>query len=307
MSRQHDGALVGDDDTVVAGLVYDVVATVDGVPAINCTWSVPGDVIAGYDVSPASAAVVPLTDLMSNPIQVAFWQSGTYTFYCEGEDPTTGEWAEGQSDFACLAPSGDIVGTIGAVRAGTGEGNVQWLQLAADDASPLGGDQTGITLDGTVYDAPAAGTIGFFQLVTPSRAGVRSGAAVAWSLNGQTVLDAAQNEVFYQGETAQIAQGGQQALPVTDCPALAEIVEQNWTTLSVTAPAEVFSTYLMYVPDQGIPIPVSAISWWWQGQTVQTNGAWGGVTGNGQDCPNAGQDATGFPVWNTTQANGTWP
>jgi hypothetical protein len=308
LAVRRNGQDVAADDFLAAtvGVVYEITALLDDVPAWDCQWTIPVQgVVQDYEPTLQGAAPVPLgpADLASNPITLAFWQPGAYELAVVGMTPE-GEGA-GQMEVEVDAPVATLVDTtFGVVRAGPGDENAWWLQLAGNDGQPLGHEQTGIGLEGSVSNAPLGGTIGFIQLVSPSRFGVIAGQPVMSSLNGQTVLDATgdQASALYGDLTAGV-EGGAAELPITDAPAIYVTPEMNWSDMEVGQ--EVFQTFLMYQPPGGIFVPLSVITWSWAGQTVQTDGAWGPAQ-NTTQVVGAAQPPTGFPAWTTNVSASTY-
>jgi hypothetical protein len=300
LAVRRNGQDLAADDFLAAtvGEVYEITAVLDGEPAWDCQWTVPVQgVVQDYQPTLQGAAPVPVgpADLASNPITLAFWQPDAYVISVVGMTPEG--VAAGLLEVEVSAPVATLVDTtFGVVRAGPGDENAQWLQLAGNNGQPLGHEQTGIGLNGSVSAAPLGGTIGFIQLVTPSRGGVEAGQPVVFSLNGQPVLDASgdQASALYGDLTAQVPAGGEADLPITDAPAIYVTPEMNWSDMAVGQ--EVFQTFLMYQPPGGIFVPLSVIEWYWGGQTVQANGAWGAAQNTAQ-LVGVAQSPTEFPVW----------
>jgi hypothetical protein len=253
-----------------------------------------------------------VTNLVANPITLAFWQPGAYTLVAQSADPPGAGVLEVDSSTPGFTFAPTFFGGVVANSDGAGG---WWLQLAdPSTAPPLGPQQTGVALTATVFGAELGDTIGFIQLVTPSRQGIMNGGAVAGNLNSQTVLDAdgGQANAFYQGMTAQVDGTGEAELNMDDAPALSvlPIMPGNavWTELAVgqtAAGPESFQTYLMYQPQGGIFVPLSVIAWSWMGLTNQVNGVWSAAQNAGQDIGEA-VDATAFPVWSNNQTNFDW-
>jgi hypothetical protein len=309
ISMSRRGERLGDVLQATVGEVYEITALVDGEQAVDCQWTVPTQaVVQDYQPTATSAGRVPVgpADLAANPITLAFWRPGAYEISVTGFAPD-GTPASGQDEVECGAPIASLVAEyLGAVRAGPGDDGAQWLQLAGP-AGQLGHGQVGIKLVGDVTDAPVAGSVACIQLATPARYGVRAGQPVAWSLNGQTVLDGGPTGYLYQDTVVAIAQGGEATIEVTDCPALYATPDMGWNEMSISrgGPAETFQTFLMYQPVGGIWVPLEVITWTWQGHTVQTGDAWSPVQGPGQSC-GEGIGADDFPSWTAATAGGSY-
>ena len=301
----------GDPDatyTVTVGEVGRHIAR-SNVPILAVQWVIAGGgPVAGYTVNQAAGVVEPITPTMmaSNPLTFA-WSSGpscvvgVYIVTAYGRGYV-------ENSFSVTSPHVNFFESMTEQVYVGPYGGRTFLRFGdpSDPSTP------GIVLNAVLFGAQsAAGRVGILQLATNQRTGSdSSGQAYHWSLNGRAVLDVGPGAAytFYQDTIVDLPVGGNAQIDVTDAPAAELGPPFSLVSIGDGNPvvAESYCAYLMFSPSGGIWIPLSVLTWTWEGYSQLVEKSWGPVQQPGNRVNPSGVPTVNFPTWNANTAAGHW-
>jgi hypothetical protein len=263
----------------------------------NFQWTVPGDTISNYVVEQdESSATVGTNFPTTNSSAVFYWLDGASNRVVRCSAMLGGITFSNQATFNIIRPTIDFTGTIGVVFLDT---NCIYfpntLSLHLGGTVNNGTTNYGITCLSTnpnLYGYDTNSSAGFIvaQIITnfsisyTSSNGSTASTNISGLDNSYPVenLGDGNNKTFY------------------DAPADA-IVQANLVQLSVT---DSFSTFVMFIPDEplAIPVPLRRVDWTWSGTASFTNGQWILTSPNSAITAN-NQNTLSFPTWTNVFRN----
>lgn len=298
-----------DTYTVCVGQILQCTATSD-VPILAVWWLVNGSAVADYSITSNAGVVTPISPSMyaTNPLRLAFVTAGT----CSVGVYITTACGRGyvQHNFDVTAPHINFFDShTGHVYVGPSEGKT-YLRFGtpSDPSGP------GITINAVLYGTQSTrGRVGILQLAVSALFGFDDNDRPwHWSNNGTPVLDVGPGGayIFYQNEVKELPQGGNADLQITDAPAvqLASPLQYVAVGNEEGRGPEVYKSYLMFAPADGaaIFVPLSVLTWSWNGYSLRTSEGWGPVQRPGNTVDPSGTPTAEFPVWSSNTLYGHW-
>lgn len=298
-----------DTYTVCVGQMIQHLA-VSNVPILSVQWVVGGSGVANYTLTPNAGTVTPITSdmLVQNPLTFAFtsaddWTVGVYITTAYGTAYVT-------NDFVVTAPQVNFLDSmtqqvyVGAYAGGT------YLRFGDPDDPTV----PGIVINAVLFGAQnVPGWVGILQLATNQRFGTDDeGRPWHWSLNGQAVLDVGPGGayMFYQNQIEVLAPGANAQFDITDAPALELGPPFQFVAVGDGDPIvpETYESYLMFIPvgPGSIWVPLSVLTWSWEGYSQFENGTWGPVRQPNNAVNPLGVLTDVFPTWTTNTNAGQW-
>lgn len=281
------------------------------VPILGVQWAIyGGNPVAGYVFNQAFGQVIPLTppEFIANPLTFAFTTAGTYavrvlieTAYGMGYAFRTFTVTEPQINFFDSQTA-----TVGLQMV---DGK-PWIMFG----DPGGAGPPGITMNAVLFGQQSApGRVGILQLATNQRTATGAGMGEAYhnTQNGMTVLDVGPGGAytFYQGVIDALPVGGNAQVLVDDGPGSQLGPPFTLVSIGDAEPGpETYQSFLMFCADSpgAIWVPLSVLSWSWEGYTRLANGVWQPVSEPRNAVNPAGMPTNQFPTWTANTTTGVW-
>jgi len=278
--------------TVVVGRQIALTAsytTPSGVTVSSQSWSVPGNVVAGYPQSSSSAAVTAYTSPSSTTTTFYWIAAATNTVsYSVSFSDGTGPF-KGQATFKVVSPTSSFTSTTGAVAVCTSNCSQTAPALAlGNEATP------GITWNITVTTpAGGAGNVALTQVLQVTNTHILSpqGTQQTLTTGSAYVLDGTPQ---YSGIEESWPASREGTFSLYDAPG-----STLTTNISQQNDSENFKTYLMYQPTGGIWVTLESMTWSWSGAATKGSGnVWTLNSGSSHSTNPSGSSDTTLPVWN---------
>ena len=303
-----DNSITNPTDAKVVGqhVILNAVASPAGATMTNIQWTIPGQTVADYQPTAASASPIPLTALTS-PSASYYWTEGAQSLTVVVSATVNGTAVSGTKTFSVLAPTGVTMPTT--TRDVLVRYN-QYRQLLNQWTLSLGlpiVGQQGIDFTRFGFTAPAngAGAAAVRQLIYTQYSTIDGAGALntVRATNGQFWLD---STLLYNDTQVAVSSGAAVTLAdqtnFSDAPALplrAPYVSES--------KSDAFQTYLIYRPNgsDSIWVTLGRLSWSWSGTAVFRNNTWS-LNGSSAPYPRNPSGNTAIhelPSWSNVEAS----
>jgi uncharacterized Zn-binding protein involved in type VI secretion len=256
----------------------------------NVDWTISGNPLGGYDWGGSAFRQLPApTTSATQRFEMRFYwvAAGSYTAQVSVEVAGT-RYSSVAVTFTVQGPSAPtLTSTTGAVWVGNPPRQTNtWLRFGAPGTS-------GITFRASVPNLPAAGKIGFIQLIKANhQMGPGATHAQPFDTGTNFILDNGAGLIMRQANGA--ARGATANLVEVDEPGMVLTADMGGSLRIV----EEFQIYLMYRSDaaNALWVPLARLDWGWTGEATLSGSTW--TLTNSTSTPNpAGTASTVLPAW----------
>jgi hypothetical protein len=258
----------------------------------NCTWTVPGITVAGWNSTITQAVVIPFTNRNSGAIRY-YWVDGHAPATVECRIAIGGMTFNLRTHFTVIRPFNYLTSTSASAGVTVDSLYLVVPALHFGDSRSRAAGVAGMVFS---YDAQVAGgQWTLCQVVASTMNRVRQTSGQWWRLAATNVLD----EVFPFTDTNDSPGVWLESQPFNTPPN---------APLDYAIAHDVYSTTLMFMPAVGnaIWVPIRQVTWSWRGSASWAGGTWSLVPGSASHTPNPGSSETTLhPTWtNNVQSYG---